>query len=65
MDQSFRMFVDLKYNYIIYNANSSPHVRMIIVIVSAKSPHVRGFPSGIIRKNWNDAEKLSMAPAQG
>ena len=24
-----------------------------------------GFPSGIIRKNWNDAEKISMAPAQG
>ena len=24
-----------------------------------------GFPSGIIRLNWNDAEKISMAPAQG
>ena len=24
-----------------------------------------GFPSGIIRKNWNDTEKISMAPAQG
>ena len=24
-----------------------------------------GFPSGIIRSNWNDTEKISMAPAQG
>ena len=24
-----------------------------------------GFPSGIIRQNWNDTEKISMAPAQG
>ena len=24
-----------------------------------------GFLSGIIRQNWNDAEKISMAPAQG
>ena len=24
-----------------------------------------GFPSGILRQNWNDAEKISMAPAQG
>ena len=24
-----------------------------------------GFPSGIIRYNWNDTEKISMAPAQG
>ena len=24
-----------------------------------------GFPSGIIRSNWNDAEKISIAPAQG
>ena len=24
-----------------------------------------GFPSGIIRYNWNDTEKFSMAPAQG
>ena len=24
----------------------------------------RGFPSGIIRYNWNDAEQISMAPAQ-
>ena len=22
-------------------------------------------PSGVIRKNWNDTEKISMAPAQG
>ena len=25
----------------------------------------QGFPSGIIRQNWNDTEKISMAPAQG
>ena len=24
-----------------------------------------GFLSGIIRQNWNDTEKISMAPAQG
>ena len=24
-----------------------------------------GFPSGIIRSHWNDAEKISVAPAQG
>ena len=24
-----------------------------------------GFPSGFIPLNWNDAEKISMAPAQG
>ena len=24
-----------------------------------------GFPSGIIRENWNDTENISMAPAQG
>ena len=24
-----------------------------------------GTPSGVIRKNWNDTEKISMAPAQG
>ena len=24
-----------------------------------------GFPSGIICQNWNDTEKISMAPAQG
>ena len=24
-----------------------------------------GFPSGIIRQSWNDAEKISMAPASG
>ncbi len=24
-----------------------------------------GFPSGIIRQNWNDTEKISMALAQG
>ena len=27
--------------------------------------HTSGFPSGIIRSNWNDTEKISMAPAQG
>ena len=26
---------------------------------------VFGFLSGIIRQNWNDTEKISMAPAQG
>ena len=26
---------------------------------------VFGFLSGIIRQNWNDTEKTSMAPAQG
>ena len=29
-----------------------------------KAPWV-GFPLGILRSNWNDAEKVSMAPAQG
>ena len=24
-----------------------------------------GLPSGVIRQHWNDAEKISMAPAQG
>ena len=24
-----------------------------------------GFPSGIIRQNWNETEKISTAPAQG
>jgi len=24
-----------------------------------------GFPPGIIRQHWNDAEKISAAPAQG
>ena len=24
-----------------------------------------GFPSGIIRQNWNDAERISVAPAPG
>ena len=28
-------------------------------------PDLRGFPSGIIRSDWNDTEKISMAPAQG
>ena len=27
--------------------------------------HYHGFLSGIIRQNWNDTEKISMAPAQG
>ena len=27
--------------------------------------HNPGFLSGIIRQNWNDTEKISMAPAQG
>ena len=30
-----------------------------------KRRHTAGFPSGIIRYNWNDTEKFSMAPAQG
>ena len=34
----------------------------------ASRPKVQGhlgFPSGIIRYDWNDTEKISMAPAQG
>ena len=26
---------------------------------------IEGFPSGVIRESWNDAEKISMALAQG
>ena len=31
----------------------------------AQPDPVSGFPSGIIRSNWNDAEKISMTPAEG
>ena len=30
-----------------------------------QNPRTRGLPSGIIRLNWNDTEKISTAPAQG
>ena len=41
---------------------------IIIIIIILKQKHLpshHGFPSGIIRQNWNDTEKISMAPAQG
>ena len=30
-----------------------------------RAQHSIGFPSGIIRQNWNDTEKIGMTPAQG
>ena len=48
-------------------------VLIVISIVSERTTackctlvnHCIGFPLGIIRENWNDAENISTAPAQG
>ena len=39
----------------------------IVAIISDRqnTTGLSGFPSGIIRENWNGTEKISMAPAQG
>ena len=34
-------------------------------VLTVDQHYVIGFLSGIIRQNWNDTEKISMAPAQG
>ena len=34
-------------------------------VLSLLMQTLAGFLSGIIRQNWNDTEKISMAPAQG
>ena len=36
-----------------------------LLIMSSVNKMAFGVLSGLIRQNWNDTEKISMAPAQG
>ena len=40
-------------------------ILIMIIIITHNAQNTQATPSWIIRSNWNDAEKISIAPVQG